>query len=89
MYEWDEAKDADTRQRRGFGFEIMQNFQWDFAICAEIEHHDDEEREKWLGPIGDTVFMAVVTMREPKIRVISLRRATRNEIALWRRTIRE
>lgn len=85
-YEWDEAKSAETLRRRGFGFEIMHGFLWEFAFCATIEVVDGEEREKWLGPISGSLYMAVVTMRDGEtIRVISLRRATRDETALWRR----
>jgi uncharacterized DUF497 family protein len=84
MYEWDEAKSATTLKDRGFGFEIMESFLWDYALCVDIQHHDGEERELWLGPIDDHLFAVVVTMREDITRVISLRRAEQHEIRLWR-----
>lgn len=87
MYEWDKTKSLDTLKRRGFGFDIMEGFLWDFAFCAEIETTAGEEREKWLGPIDSSLYMVVITMRNSYIRIISLRRATKNEIALWRREI--
>jgi len=45
MYDWDEAKSAATRKDRGFGFEIMENFLWDYAICVEIQEDLGESRE--------------------------------------------
>lgn len=87
IYEWDDAKSEQTRQRRGFGFEIMREVHWEYALCVELQDVNGEEREKWLAPIGEHLFVTVITPREGAIRVISLRRATQNEIALWRREI--
>lgn len=87
-YEWDEVNSDETRRRRGFGFEIMAGFAWDYALCVEIQPHADEDREKWLGPIGDRLFVTVITERNGRVRVVSLRRATQNEIAYWRRNVR-
>ena len=86
-YEWDEAKSAETWRRRGFGFEVIKDWVWDHAICVEVQTHGLEEREKWIAPIGDRLFVAVLTQRGEAMRVISLRRATQNEIAIWRREI--
>lgn len=83
-YEWDEAKSERTKADRGFGFEIIQGFDWDYAICLDIQNQNGEEREKWIGPIGDKLFAAVITLRGEAVRVISLRRAENTEIAIWR-----
>lgn len=88
MYEWDEAKSASTRLRRGFSFDIMEGFLWDYAVCVEVQTTDDEEREKYIGPIGQKLFVAIVTQRNDRIRVISLRRATQREITVWKREVR-
>ena len=85
MYEWDEAKSAATFKDRGFGFEIMEGFLWDFTICVEVQHHDGEEREKWIGPIDDQLFTVVLIQDEGTIRVITMWRAARTEIILWRK----
>ncbi len=87
-YEWDEAKSRQTQKRRGFGFVIMGDFDWDFAVCVDIEAAAGEMREKWLGPIDAHLYMVVVTCFSDVVRVISLRRATNREIAFWRREIR-
>lgn len=84
MYEWDATKSAQTLKRRGFGFDIMERFLWDYAICVDTQHHQGEERELWLGPIETNLYAAVITLRDDIIRVISLRRAEQSEIRLWR-----
>ena len=83
-YDWDEDKSERTRTNRGFGFEIMLGFLWDYALCVEIQPHEGEEREKWIGPIGDYLYTIIVTQRQQALRVITMWRADQTEIRLWR-----
>lgn len=83
-YDWDEDKSERTRTNRGFGFEIMLGFLWDYALCVEIQHHEGEEREKWIGPIGDYLYTIIVTQRPGALQVITMWRADQTEIRLWR-----
>ena len=87
VYEWDESKSEITRQRRGFGFEIVKSFMWDYALCTEIQHVEFEEREQWIGPIDNRLYVLITVQRELVIRVVSLRQATQQEIAFWRKEI--
>jgi len=87
MYEWDEVKSAATMKDRGFGFEIMEGFLWDYAICVEVQEEHGEPREKWIGPIEGKLYVAVMTPRNENMRVISLRIATQTEIRLWREEV--
>ena len=86
-YEWNTAKSERTRKDRGFGFEIMYGFDWDFAVCLDLQSEAGEEREKWVGPIDENLFVTVITMRGETVRVISLRIAEQTEIAIWRKEI--
>lgn len=85
MFEWDESKNEETRRRRGFGFELMEHFLWDYALCIDVQEHGKELRELWLGPIGSKVYAVVLTQRGDAIRVISLRYAEQFEIRRWRK----
>ena len=87
-YDWDEDKSERTRANRGFGFgfgfEIMPGFLWDYALCVEIQSHEGEEREKWIGPIGDYLYTIIVMQRPEALRLITMWRADQTEIRLWR-----
>lgn len=87
MYDWDERKSELNRQRRGFGFEIIRSFIWEYALCTEVQYVDFEEREQWIGPVDDKLYVLVITHREPNVRVISMRQATQSEINFWRREV--
>ena len=86
QYEWDETKSEITRKERGFGFEIMEAFNWNYAICADAQVVDGEHRELWIGPVNSNLFTTVIVEREADIiRIVSLRRASNVEIKLWRK----
>ena len=70
----------------------MHKFDWDLAISPDSQFIDQEERELWLGPIAlrivAVVVVVVVVERDDGIlRIISLRRATNQEINLWKREV--
>ena len=46
MFEWDPDKSEATRRRRGFGFEVIEQFDWDYAACLEEQEINSETREK-------------------------------------------
>ncbi len=84
-YEWDETKNAVNRRKHGIGFEAMDGFAWEYALGPEIQYSDGEEREFWVGPIGQELFALALTERENVTRVISLRPASKHEKRDWRR----
>ena len=59
-YDWDEDKSERTWADRGFGFEIIYDFLRDYVLCVEIQPHEREEREKWIGPktVNASIFFA-------------------------------
>ena len=66
----------------------MHKFDWDLAISPDSQFIDQEERELWLGPIDLRIVAVVVVERDDGIlRIISLRRATNQEINLWKREV--
>ncbi len=91
--EWDQAKNATNREKHGLGFEAMERFDWDFAALLDTKTLDTktldgEARELWAGPADSLLVAVVVAEREGEdeivLRIISLRRATNAEKALWR-----
>ena len=85
MYEWDEAKSAATLRDRGFGFELMEGFLWDYAICVEIQEDRGEPREKWIGPIENQLYTVIITQRSETIRIITMWQSSQAERKLWRK----
>ena len=66
----------------------MHKFDWDLAISPDSQLIDQEERELWLGPIDPRIVADVIVERDDGIlRIISLRRATNQEINLWKREV--
>ena len=87
MTEWDAAKNRTNIAKHGVSFVDFERFDWDFAVCFDIQHHGGEEREVWLAPIGNRLHVAVITMREAAIRLVSLRLATSHEVRKWQKEI--
>lgn len=85
-YEWDAAKSRQNLNKHGCLFDIVVGFDWDMAVETLDDRFDyGEERYLALGPIGAKLYALAFSPREPepdgeeKVRVISLRPATRNE----------
>ena len=79
-YEWDEHKRAANRKKHGVEFAIAENFVWESAILIEDDRIDyGETRYRAMGLIGIHIYALVFTMRGNTVRVISLRKATRQE----------
>lgn len=79
-FEWDDEKNRENIRKHGVSFEAVYHFDFDEAWQFEDEDETDEERTIAVGFIGNKVFYLVYTMRFPNVRVISLRRATRQEV---------
>lgn len=85
QYEWDITKNNTNQRKHGLSFEQMRDFDWPLTLLTNSQFIDLEERELWLGPISRNVV--VVERGDEKLRIISLRRATNQEISLWKREI--
>lgn len=80
LLEFDEAKSARNRERRGIGFERFGEMDLARALSTEDTRRDyGERRVTLLGPIDGRLHVAVVTFRADRVRVISLRRANERE----------
>lgn len=80
-YEWDAAKSRRNAKKHGCAFDVVSGFDWTEAIEV-LDDRFDYGEERWLalGPIGSQLYALAFSPRgEDKLRVISLRLATKNE----------
>lgn len=60
------------------GFEVIEEFEWETAVIRSRDRHG-ESRWVAVGYIGNRLYHLVYTMRSERVRVISLRRASKQE----------
>lgn len=80
-YEWDANKSRRNRRQHGVSFDIVERFDWSHAVEV-LDDRFDYGEERWLaiGPIGSKLYaLAFAERGKNKVRVISLRPATKNE----------
>jgi len=83
-YEWDEAKAVANRHKHGVGFDAIREFDWTSALVVADDRADyGEARWLALGLIGERLYSLAFTIRRGRIRVISLRMASRKERTLY------
>ncbi len=81
-FEWDEDKNAINKQKHGIGFEQAKSI-FDGVVLEAIEPlslaYYGEERIKATGLLNEAETVVVFTYRGSKRRLISARRAKRDE----------
>ena len=80
MYEWDNRKAVVNLEKHGVAFEAVYRFDWR-SVIEEVDCRDEsgELRIKTMGFLGVKLHVLIYTERGDRIRVISLRKATRQE----------
>ena len=82
-FEYDPAKSETNKERHAIGFEEAQVL-WDDEDRMVIPtRSDSEQRFALLALLGDRVWVAFYTVRGTAIRIISVRRARKNETELY------
>jgi uncharacterized DUF497 family protein len=82
-YEFDSEKSDSNRLKHGIDF-IEAQLLWDDPMLLEIPAKTaDEPRFLVIGLIGLKHWSAVITYRGAKVRLISVRRARIEEVALY------
>lgn len=83
VFEWDENKDRINKKKHGISFEVAVRVFLDDMRIEKIDFaHStvDEERINIIGRVENMIILFVVTTeRSGKIRIISARRAEKNE----------
>ena len=82
-FEYDHEKSEANKAKHGIDFEDGQAL-WDDPDLVEIPAKvTDEPRSVVIGMIGDKHWSAVITYRGHNIRLISVRRSRKEEVAIY------
>jgi len=82
-FEYDEEKSRTNKEKHGIDF-IEGQLLWEDSERVEVPAKtDDEERFVVIGQIGVKHWSAVITYRNGKTRIISVRRSRREEIHIY------
>ncbi len=82
-FEFDAAKSESNRAKHGIDFVEAQGL-WNDPMLLEIPAEtDDEPRYLAIGRLDGKHWSAVITYREANVRLISVRRARAEEVALY------
>jgi uncharacterized DUF497 family protein len=89
-FEWDSAKALVNLRKHRVPFRLACEAFKDATGLQRLDDSDDYDEERWilLGRVEETILFVVYTHREQLIRLISARKATRNEQrSYWAREI--
>jgi uncharacterized protein len=82
-FEFDPAKSAANEAKHGIDFTAAQAL-WDDPDVIEIPARtSDEPRWVVVGRIGDAHWSAIITRRDERTRIISVRRSRREEVSWY------
>ena len=82
-FEYDEAKSRANQQKHGIDFERAQNL-WDDPDLIEIPARTvDEPRFLVVARVDGKHWSAVITYRDQRRRIISVRRSREEEVAIY------
>lgn len=82
-FEYDPAKSAANARKHGVDFEAARAL-WSDLDRVEIPARTvGEPRWMVIGRMADHVYAAVITYREGRVRLISVRRARKEEAAIY------
>ena len=85
-FEFDDAKSDSNYDKHGIDFVAAQALWFDENMLEIPARTSDEPRWLVVGMIGMKTWSAVITRRRGVIRIISVRRARDEEIALYEAT---
>ena len=82
-FEFDKWKSKKNKEKHGIDFEEAKAL-WDDPDLLEIQARtEDEHRFIVLGKIGKTNWSGVITYRNSRIRIISVRRSRIEEVTIY------
>ena len=83
-FEYDEKKSISNHIKHGINFDDAQEL-WEDPFAFEIpsKQSNAEDRFLVLGMIGVKNYTAIITYRDETVRIISVRRSRKQEVALY------
>ncbi|WP_286237547.1 BrnT family toxin [Neptuniibacter halophilus] len=82
-FEYDPKKSQSNLDKHGIDFETAQGIWQDADLIEVAVNTPDEPISLVIGKIGNKHWSAVITHRTPNIRIISVRRSRKAEVALY------
>jgi len=82
-FEFDPEKSKSNTEKHGIDFVEAQLLWLDDMLLEIPARTSDEPRYVIIGKIGDKHWSAVVTYRDGRIRLISVRRSRKEEVGLY------
>jgi uncharacterized DUF497 family protein len=82
-FEYDLQKSAENKRKHGIDFEEAQELWADSGLVEIPARTTDEARWLLIGKIDQKHWSAVITRRGENIRLISVRRARDEEVAIY------
>lgn len=82
-FEFDEAKSRTNREKHGIDFVEAQALWLDETFVEIPARTEDEDRFLVVGMISDKHWSAIITYRNERMRIISVRRARIEEVAIY------
>ncbi|WP_317933582.1 BrnT family toxin [Halioxenophilus sp. WMMB6] len=82
-FEFDPKKSESNQKKHGIDFVQAQAVWQDPDFIEIMAKSEDEPRALVVGMIGGKHWSAIITYREDKIRIISVRRSREAEVALY------
>lgn len=82
-FEWDEHKSKLNEAKHGLGFRSVSLAMRTESFVHFPSRYEEEERHVGIVRIENTIFAVVFTLRGKKVRIISARRARREERQLY------
>jgi uncharacterized DUF497 family protein len=84
-FEYDPNKSRSNKEKHGIDFEEAKALWKDENRVRITSPYKEEPRELIIAKQGDNIHVAVITMRENRIRIISVRRARDYEVRIYER----
>lgn len=86
-FEWDDAKDEANQHKHSIGFDEAKDVFGDPQLLIEDSTRPEhgERRSKAIGRVGHFLIAVIFTRRQGRLRIISARRARRDERERYRR----
>ena len=82
-FEYDPNKSQLNLDKHGIDFDAAQQLWLDDNLIEIQANTSDEPRSLVIGKIAGKHWSAVITHRTPNIRIISVRRSRKSEVALY------
>jgi uncharacterized DUF497 family protein len=82
-FEFDDAKGRSNREQHGLDFIDAQQLWLDDRLLEVQARTEDDPRWVVIGRIAGVYWSAVITYRDSRVRLISVRRSRAEEVALY------